>query len=297
MTCKIDRRDFMRTTGVLSVGIGLASRSRLWAAELAQGTPNAEKLGWRLGCESWTFRLFSLFEAIDKTASLGLHCLETGSGVKLSKEQPNVNFGEDSPAAVRGAVKKKLADSGVKLVSFAPAPLSQNVTRKTFDFAKDMGVEMVLAEPEEDTLDAIDRLCEEYGINFAIHNHPKPSHYWNPETVLKVCKGRSPRIGACADTGHWLRSGLNPTECIKKLEGRIISFHFKDLNRAGPDAYDVPWGTGACDVKGMLAEVHRQGIRAPFFVEYEYNCENNLPEIARSAACFDKVAAELAAGS
>ena len=133
------------------------------------------------------------------------------------------------------------------------------------------------------------------GINVAIHDHPKPSHYWNPDTVLKVCQGRSQRIGACADTGHWARSGLNPIECLKKLKGRIISFHFKDLNKLGPDAHDVPWGTGVCDVKGMLAEIRRQKIKAVFSIEYEYNWGNALPEIAQSVAYFDKVAAELAA--
>jgi hypothetical protein len=53
------------------------------------------------------------------------------------------------------------------------------------------------------------------------------------------------RGGACADTGRWMRSELNPVEQLKKLEGRIISFHFKDLNKFGGGAHDVPWGTTA----------------------------------------------------
>jgi sugar phosphate isomerase/epimerase len=155
-------------------------------------------------------------------------------------------------------------------------------------------LETIVSEPEEHDFDTLEKLCEEYRINLAIHNHPKPSHYWNPDTVLKVCKGRSKRIGACADTGHWARSGLNPLECLKKLEGRLIEFHFKDINQA-PPRHDVPWGTGVCDVKGMLTEVHRQKFRGLFYVEYEHNWENSLPEIAQSVKYFDKVAAELAA--
>ena len=110
---------------------------------------------------------------------------------------------------------------------------------------------------------------------------PSPRLYWNPDTVLRLCKGRSKRIGACCDTGHWLRSGLNPFECLKKLEGRIINFHFKDLNRAGPDARDVPWGTGVSDVKGMLTEVRRQGIKAIFLIEYEIPLANPIPRGCR----------------
>ena len=93
--------------------VGLAAL-HLMAAELANGAPNAEKLGWHLGCQTWTFREFSLFEAIDKTAALGMHYMETGAGMKsLSKEQPQLKFTEDSPAAIRSAVKKKLADTGM----------------------------------------------------------------------------------------------------------------------------------------------------------------------------------------
>lgn len=298
MTRQVDRRGFLKTTGAVSVGIGLSNLGlSLKAAERSKGAPNAAKLGWRLGCEAWTFHLFPLFEAIDKTASLGLSYFETGAGWALTKDRPDVKFSENSPANVISEVKKKLADSGLKLVGYWPASFSKEIdqSRKLFEFAKGMGVEVLLGEPGEDVFDTLERLCDEYGISLAIHNHPKPSHYWNPDTILKACQGRSKRIGACADTGHWFRSGLNPIECLKKLEGRISSFHFKDLNQAGPDAHDVPWGTGVCDVKGMLTEVHRQGIKPPFIVEYEYHWENSLPEISQSIAYFDKVATELAA--
>ena len=82
-------------------------------------------------------------------------------------------------------------------------------------------------------------------------------------------------------------------ECLKKLEGRIISFHFKDVNKMGHDAHDVPWGTGISDVPGMLTEIKRQGIKAVFSIEYEYNWEHSLPEIAKCVAYFDKMSAEL----
>ena len=141
----------------------------------------------------------------------------------------------------------------------------------------------------------MEKLCEEFGINVALHNHPEPSRYCNPDTVLKHCKGRSKRFGTCADTGHWMRSGINPVDAIKKLEGRIISFHFKDLNKYGREgAHDVPWGTGRADVRAILKEIRRQGIKAVFSIEYEHNWLESLPEIAQSVKFFDKVAAELA---
>jgi sugar phosphate isomerase/epimerase len=300
MYCDLNRRGFLKSTGVFAAGLGLAGLggSRLLAVEkLANGAPNAEKLGWRLSCQAWTFHEHTFFDAIDNTVALGLRYIEAMPGQQIGKEVPNAAFGPDLSADARVAIKKKLADSGVTLVNFGVTDLPNNVagSRKVFDFAKDMGIETIISEPAEDAFDILDKLCEEYGINVAIHDHPKPSHYWNPDTVLKVCKGRSKRIGACADTGHWVRSGLNPVECLKKLEGRIISFHFKDLNKFAPDAHDVPWGTGISDAKAMLTEVHRQGLKAVFSIEYEYNWNHAMPEMAQCVRYFDKVATELAA--
>ncbi len=263
----------------------------------AQGAPNAEKLGWRLGCQAYSFNRFTFFEAVDKTQSLGLHYIEAYPGQSLSKEKPDVKVDHNMPPETREEIKAKLKAADVKLVNYGVVglPNDEAECRKVFDFAKAMGIETIVSEPPEDAFDLVDTLCREYGINVAIHNHPKPSRYWNPDKVLEVCEGRSKRIGACADTGHWMRSGVNPIEALKRLEGRIVSFHFKDLNEAGRRAHDVPWGTGAGDVKGMLAEVKRQGVKAVFSIEYEHNWENSLPEIAQSVAYFDKVAAELAA--
>jgi sugar phosphate isomerase/epimerase len=143
-------------------------------------------------------------------------------------------------------------------------------------------------------MDVVEKLAKEYNIKVAIHNHPGPNNfYWQPETVLAAVKGRSPLLGACADVGHWVRSGLDPVECLKKLEGRVITLHFKDLNEPGLKAHDVPWGTGISNAKGMLAELKRQNFQGAICVEYEYNWDNSAPEIAKSAAWFNATCAEL----
>lgn len=289
-----ERREFLKAA---AAGAGLSLLGiRGAAGGEAAGAPHAEKLGWRLACQAYSFNRYTFFEAVEKNASLGLRYIEAYPGQAISKEHGDVKINESAAAGVRREIKKRLADAGVQLVNYGVCGLSRDeaASRKTFDFAKDMGIETIVSEPAEDAFDTIEKLCEEYRINVAIHNHPRPSKYWNPEKVLEVCKGRSSRIGACADTGHWMRSELNPLEQLKKLEGRIISFHFKDLNEYGRNAHDVPWGTGKGDVKGMLAEILRQGIKAVFSIEYEYNWTSSLPEIAQCVAYFDRVAAELA---
>jgi len=252
--------------------------------------------GWRLGMQAYSFKQFTFYEAVDKTASLGLDCIEAYRKQALSKEKPDVQTHYAMPAEIREEVKRKLAEAGVKLVNYGVVPLPNDEAecRKVFDFAKDMGIETIVSEPEEEAFDMIERLCKEYKIKVAIHNHPQPSHYWNPDTVLEVCKGRSKWIGACADTGHWMRSGVDPVKALKKLEGRIISLHFKDLNEFGErKAHDVPWGTGVGDVKAMLAELDRQKFKGVFAIEYEYNWEDSVPEIRRSVEYFNKVASSL----
>jgi sugar phosphate isomerase/epimerase len=301
----IDRRGFLKSTGSVALGIGLLGQaaSDLCSAETAiqyaKGASNAEKFGWRLGCQAYTFNRYTLFEAIDKTASLGLKYIEAYPNQTFSKDRPQLKIDESLPADARRELKKKLADSGIKMVNYGVCTLSENESarRKVFDFAKEMGIETIVSEPHVSWFETLDKLCAEYSINLALHNHPRGgSIYWDPDSVLKACDGRSKRIGACADTGHWARSNLNPLESLKKLEGRIISLHFKDLNQMGTDAHDVPWGTGVCNARGMLAEIYRQKLKPVFSIEYEYNWTSSLPEIAQCVEFFDKTAGELAAG-
>jgi hypothetical protein len=91
------------------------------------------------------------------------------------------------------------------------------------------------------------------------------------------------------DVGHWVRSGLDPVECLKKLQGRILDVHIKEIN----EGHDVVWGTGQGRIKAILEELHRQGYKGTFSIEYEYNWENNVPEIRRSVAYFNSVASKL----
>ena len=250
---------------------------------------------WWLGMQAYSFNRFTFFEAVDKNKALGLRCIEAYPGQTLSKDERDVKFHHNMSAAAKTQAKLKLQDAGVKLVNYGVVGLPNNEAecRKVFDFAKEMGIETIVSEPPEDAFDVIEKLCKEYRIKVAIHNHPKASHYWNPDTVLKVCEGRSKLIGACADTGHWMRSDINPVEALKKLEGRIVSLHFKDLNKVGGGAHDVIWGTGAGDAKAMLAELARQNFKGVFSIEYEHNWLNSMPEIKKSVEFFRKTAAEL----
>jgi sugar phosphate isomerase/epimerase len=250
---------------------------------------------WRVGAQSYSFNRFTFEEAVAKTKACGMKYIEVFPDQKIGLNFGDTVFKNMTPEQ-RQAVKQMLKDKGMTLTCYGViTPGNEQEWRKLFDFAKEMGFENIVSEPPEQDLPMIDKLCAEYKIGVAIHNHPQPSHYWNYETVLKACEGRSKWIGACADTGHWTRSNIDPVVAIKALgqAGRIRSLHFKDLNKFGGDAHDVPWGTGVSKAREVLVELAAEGFEGAFSAEYEWNWDNSVPEIKKCAEWFKKTAAEL----
>lgn len=255
----------------------------------------AESLGWKLATKCYTFRALTLFETLDLTQSMGLRYIEINPGQKLSAEHP-VPCDPSLPPELRAKLKAKLKDTGVTAVSFGLIPLGTDETaaRLVFDYLKELGITTVVSEPSPVALPSLDRLCTEYGINLAIHNHAAPSIYWEPKAVLEAITDRSSRLGACADTGHWARSGLAPLTALRQLKGRILQLHFKDVDSIQKGALDVPFGTGRADVRSMLAELKTQGFRGVFALEYERGSGQQLiDEVKQCVAFFDQVAREL----
>ncbi len=80
---------------------------------------------------------------------------------------------------------------------------------------------------------------------------------------------------------------------LKLLDGRILSFHLKDIDVFGKvDGEEVPWGTGKSDIAGILKEIHRQGIKPVVAIEYERQGDT-LPVLRKCIAFYEKTAAEL----
>jgi sugar phosphate isomerase/epimerase len=243
--------------------------------------------GFFIGCQAYTFNHFSVFEAIEKTAQCGGKVIEFYPGQNLSKEEPNVKWDHNASAETIDKVKAKLAAAKVTAVNYGVVeiPKDEAEARKVFEFAKAMGLYGITTE-SVGAIDTIEKLVKEYDIKVGFHDHPKQGNnpgyrMWDPNYVLSVVKDRDARIGSCADTGHWVRSGLNPVDCLRILKGRIISSHLKDLNEMGGGAHDVPYGTGVSDVPGLLAELKAQGFAGNISIEYEYHWENSTPEVGQ----------------
>jgi sugar phosphate isomerase/epimerase len=170
-------------------------------------------------------------------------------------------------------------------------PTEEAEARKLFAFGKRLGLYAITTESFE-AIDTIEKMVKEFDIRVGFHDHPrrpdKPNYrMWDPYFILELTKDRDQRIGACADTGHWQTSGINPLWAVKTLKGRIVSSHLKDKQDFGK-SHDVPYGTGVGQIGDILAELKAQGFEGNISIEYEYNWENSLPEVTK---CVDFVKA------
>ena len=236
--------------------------------------------------QCWTFRKFTFMETLEKVKELGIENIEAYPGqlLGLPGGDAEARFGHNMSADQIKEVKAQLERLGLRLVAYGVVNEENNkdALGGLFAFAKEMGIETVVMEPAFDDFSLIDELANEYGLKIAIHNHSTPNKYARPETVLSHIKDISRRIGACADTGHWLRSGVVPADALRLLRGRIRDVHLKDLNEFGNnEAYDVPYGQGKAEIRAILAELTIQNYSGYITVEYEKEDDalNPLPAI------------------
>jgi sugar phosphate isomerase/epimerase len=222
--------------------------------------------------QCWSFREFSFQEALEKIKALGIDFVQAYPGQALRPDDPEVKFDHHLGDENIQWVQKKLAALEMRLVAYGVVDFdnTEESMRKVFEFAKKLGIRTIVTEPGFDNFSQLERMVKEYDIHIAIHNHPAPSKYARPEEVLKRVEGLDERIGACADTGHWMRTGVKPLEGLKKLEGRIIDVHLKDLDAFGErEAEDVPFGQGQANIHDILAELTEQNFRGYIAVEHE----------------------------
>jgi hypothetical protein len=269
---------------------------KLTPAILAQ-----EQLGWRLGLTPPTSEIaagkFTLFEAIDKAAELGLLYVGGSSRQTVSHEIPKNLDGQLNSDELR-QVRLKLdaarragrGAGGVRLLTYhvQAMPSDEANRRRVFEFGRKIGIETIIAEPPPDMLDSIESLCDEYEINLGISSAGQISSQngGHPQEVLKLCHGRSKRIGACANLASWIRYGLDPVEVIRMLRDRLIILQVHDLNELT--------GISAGKIAPLLEEIHRLGVKPTMFsVEYPPDGSISMPGIAQSIDLFNKVSIQL----
>lgn len=265
----IDRRRFLRA-GVAAVGV--SSLPSIIRAE--ENTPG----GFKLGAQSYTFREFDLEPALKRMKDLDLHYVEL-----FNKHAPM----NSSPAQL-AAILKLCKEYDVRPLAFGVQRFTKNTdaNRKAFEFGKALGLKMLSADPDPDSFDSLDKLCDEYKIAIGIHPHGpqgKKEHRWySAQVILKAVKDHHQLIGSCLDTGHLIRAAqlgdkLDPADQIRLMGPRNFGVHLKDHDNERHT--DVIFGKGVLDVPSVLKALREVKFNGLLSIEYEANPKDPVQDV------------------
>lgn len=266
MSEQLNRRDFL-----------LASTAAVAALSLPTLTTAAEKdpyLGLKMGIQSYSLREFKVEQALEQTQTLGLKYWESFPG--------HLPMGT-LPKQIQ-TQKDLLSKAGITLYAYGVVGFdaNENAAREKFEYCKAMGIKSMSADPKPDkeTFDLLDKLVAEYDVAIAIHNHGPEARYNKISDVEKVVKDRHPKIGACVDTGHYLRSNEDPVEAVKRLGKRVFGVHLKDVRTLanGEKIFTIA-GQGDLKVTELLKALKALDYQHCVAIEYEENAKNPLSDI------------------
>ena len=251
----------------------------------------AERHGWRLAVQSYTYHTVPFVDALRHTRSLGVKYIEIYPGHQLGGPWGKTAFGPETDRATARELARYALRQGVRIVGTGVLASDRDEDYvKLFRLAHDMRLSYVTCEPLLRQWPLVDSLARHYGLRVAVHNHPKPSLYWQPQALLDAIGKLGPHVGSCADVGHWRREGMSALDCLRQLNGRIISLHFKDIvaGEGGAKGYhDTVWGQGILDMPALLAELKAQHFKGYLAIEYEYHWGQADDEIRQSIDAFN----------
>lgn len=193
-----------------------------------------------------------------------------------------------NPMAPKEETMKKKAvldEAGLSVYTFGVAGTSLNKeeNRKLFEFAKLMGIKVIVVEPGDyKILDNLEELVKEYDIKIALHNHGITSPYGNPAVVKNLIKYRDPRVGVCLDVGWIASTRMDVAKVFRDYEGRVFDIHLKDKKVNNTDkgdvATDTEVGKGDANYKGLFAELKKVNWPGVMAIETDSNGFAGAPD-------------------
>ncbi|MFM8634653.1 MAG: sugar phosphate isomerase/epimerase family protein [Planctomycetia bacterium] len=243
-----------------------------------------------IGIQTYSLRTYKADEALRHAKDLGFTHVEVYPGM----------FPITDDAAAIAAQRAMAADLGLTISAHGVSRFTKDeaANRKIFTYAKALGVPVIGADPDPDSFTSLDGLVKEFDIRIAIHNHG-PTHRYNKVIdVLQAIEGHDERIGACADLGHFIRSGEKPVDVIRALRGRLYGIHLKDFAEMQDKTKGVILGRGHIDVPAVFAALEQVGFPADgaLSIEYEESEKNPLADIRECLQVAREAARVAAAG-
>ena len=271
MQTRTTRRRFLALTTAAAAGATIFDVQDILAADDPyRGLP--------IGVQSFSLRNYNVVEAVRHIQGMGLHFVEFFSK-HLSPQATDQQLAENRKLLERAKVS--ISAHGVNRFSKDHA-----ANRKVFEFAKRAGVRNITANPTPDSFDSLDKLVAEYNIRIAIHNHGPGALYDTIESVKKAVKGRHKLVGACVDTGHFIRSKEDPVKAVHELGPRVFGVHMKDEAKREKKSHNVVIGSGHLDVLGLFKGLKKVGFPADgsLSLEYEANPTNPIDDMKQCLA-------------
>lgn len=268
----VSRREVLAGT---AAGLGAALLGRAEAKDSPYGP-------FKMGIQSYSLRAFNVDQALAHTKDLGLHYWESYiAHVPLTTDLAQV-----------ATFKAKLEAAGVKMLAHGVHGFGTDkaANRRIFEGASALGVTTLSADPAPESFDHLEELVEEFKINIAIHNHGPGSRYDKISSVVNAVQGRHKRIGACVDTGHFLRSKESPVAAIEALGKRVYGCHLKDVKNA--TEFTIV-GKGDLDVLGVLKALKKLKFKEVMALEYEENPQNPISDLRECLAAVRAAADKL----
>lgn len=232
----------------------------------------------KLGIASYSFRKFSRADAIQMAKKLGTPYLNV-------KE---FHLALDSTPEQIDAARQEFANAGLILVGIGNVGFAKDDDadiRRKFEYAKRLGVPLIVCAPTLVTLPKLEPYVKEFDIKIAIHNHgPEDKIFPTPQSVLKQVQNMDPRCGLCMDVGHTARTGVDVVEAIAEAGPRLLDMHVKDLADLTAKESQVPVGNGKMPFPQIFRQLIRMKYQGSVNLEYEVEESNPLPSMQVSMA-------------
>ena len=228
----------------------------------------------KIGVQSYTYRNYAIKEVIDQAASVGCSAVEVW---------PH-HLPPDTPDDTLQEILAYCHSRKVQICGYGVVVLPRDDIRASFTFAQKLGVDYISFDvPPNDTAKQQEAvmIAEELGLKLALHNHGPTHHYSTPDDIKKVINNYPDVFGVCIDTGHFLRSNVDPVAAIAQLSPRIYAVHLKDFVDLETE---VMPGTGRLDIPAVLQALRGLNFSTAYVLEYEANPENPSPAVQKAVA-------------
>lgn len=268
---KWSRRNFV--LGGVAGAVALAAGGELARAEdVALRKAGDPWKGLKIGAATYTFNKLKLDDAIKAIVRIGL----PWCSIK------DMHLPMKSTTEERKAVVEKFKAAGIMPISVGVVSLKNDEAqvRNAFEYARDVGVPVMVCAPDAAALPICDKMVKEFDIKLAIHNHGPGDKFPSPYDVMKAVEKLDERIGCCIDVGHCARAGTDPAEAIGKIAPRVYDIHLKDLVSIDRNGKPIECGRGVLDIRGILAALQKIKFAGHVGFEHEKDAADVIPGIA-----------------